>query len=138
MVTSISAEILRGIAATESHFRSTVVGDNGYSHGMFQLHSNWHEYRVEKWGEFDPFNPYEAIIIAGKIMAKNLAAFNGDWHNAIAAYRQGISGVRRNGATCWYVNRVLNWREDVAKMQSFFLFMGITETYEKDVFSSKQ
>ena len=129
-VTGVPAEILRGIAAAESDFRRAVIGDYGYSLGMFQLHKNWHEYRVAKWGEFDPFNPYEAAIIAGRILARNLAAFNGDWHKAIAAYRQGVTGVRRNGATAWYVERVLNWRECEGRMRSFVLFMRNATTWE--------
>ena len=130
-VTGIPAEILRGIASAESDFRRTVIGDYGYSLGMFQLHSDWHESRAAKWGDFDPFNPYEAAIIAGRILAHNLAAFDGDWRKAIAAYRQGVTGVRQNGATCWYVDRVLNWRECYNRMMSFFVFSRTSATGEK-------
>ena len=126
-ITGVPAEILRGIAAAESDFRRTVIGDYGYSLGMFQLHNNWHESRVAKWGDFDPFNPDEAAIIAGRILAYNLAAFGGDWRKAIAAYRQGVTGVRRNGATCWYVDRVLNWRDCTHRMTAFLRFSEISE-----------
>jgi hypothetical protein len=127
-VTGFSAEVLRGIAATESHFKAGEVGDNGMSLGMFQLHSRWHESRVEKWGEFDPTDPYESVIIAGRIMQENLSAFDGDLKMAIAAYRQGVSGVQKWGISQWYVDAVLNWRNDPEKMMSFSLFCGITDT----------
>ena len=129
-VTGCSAEVLRGIAGAESHFTEMAVGDNGLSHGMFQLHSQWHDYRVEKYGEFDPFDPADAAIIAGYIIQENLRAFKGDLRLAIAAYRQGVAGVLQKGATDWYVDSVLLWRNDPQKMLAFFIFQGITDTGE--------
>jgi hypothetical protein len=67
-VTGFSAEVLRGIAATESHFRTGAIGDDGMSFGMFQLYSRWYESRAKKWGEFDPTDPFESAVIAGRIM----------------------------------------------------------------------
>jgi hypothetical protein len=127
-VTGFSAEVLRGIAATESHFRVKAVGDDGMSLGMFQLHSRWYESRVEKWGYFDPTDPYESVVIAGRIMQENLSAFNGDLRMAIAAYKQGVRGVQERGVIQRYVDDVLNWRNDPEKMLFFFLFCGITDT----------
>jgi hypothetical protein len=127
-VTGFSAEILRGIAATESCFKVKAVGDDGMSIGMFQLHSKWHESRVEKWGEFDPTDPFESAVIAGWIMQENLIAFNGDLRTAIAAYRQGVSGVTKRGVIQQYVDDVLNWRNNPEKVSSFFIFCGIMNT----------
>ena len=132
MITGCSAEVLRGIAGAESDFTVKAIGDNGLSHGMFQLHSQWHSYRVEKYGEFDPFDPADAAIVAGYIIQENILAFKGDLRLAIAAYRQGVTGVIRKGATDWYVDRVLQWRNDPEKMLAFFLFMGITNLGEED------
>jgi hypothetical protein len=129
-VTGFSAEILRGIAATESHFRTGAVGDDGMSFGMFQLHSKWHDSRVEKWGEYDPVDPFESTVIAGYIMQENLDAFDGNLNLAIAAYKQGVTGVRKNGVIQWYVDDVLNWRNNPEKVLSLFLFCGITESEE--------
>jgi 8-oxo-dGTP pyrophosphatase MutT (NUDIX family) len=123
-VTGFSAEALRGIAATESHFKVNAVGDGGMSLGMFQLHSRWHESRVEKWGEFDPIDPFESAVIAGRIMQENLIAFNGDLRMAISAYKQGVKGVNENGVIDWYVDAVLNWRNDSKKSR---LFLSSTE-----------
>jgi hypothetical protein len=125
-VTGFSAEVLRGIAATESRFKVKAVGDGGMSFGMFQLHSRWHESRVEKWDDFDPTDSFESAVIAGRIMQENLVALNGDLRKAIAAYRQGVSGVLKRGVIQWYVDDVLNWRNDPEKMLSFFIFCGIT------------
>jgi hypothetical protein len=127
LITGFSAEILRGISATESHFRVNAIGDGGMSLGMFQLHSRWHESRVEKWGEFDPADPFESAVIAGRIMQENLDAFNGDLRLAIAAYKQGVAGVRKCGPIQWYIDDVLGWRKDTEKMLSFSLFCGITD-----------
>jgi hypothetical protein len=126
-VTGCSAEILRGIAGAESHFTVTAVGDKGQSHGMFQLHSRWHDSRVEKYGDFDPFDPADAAIIAGYIIQENLRLFGGDLRKAIAAYRQGVTGVNQNGITSWYVDDVLFWQKDQKKVLAFFVFRGITE-----------
>jgi hypothetical protein len=126
-ITSCPAEVLRGIAGVESHFTVTALGDNGQSLGMFQLHSRWHDYRVEKYGEFDPFDPADAAVIAGYIIQENLKSFNGDLRLAIAAYKQGVTGVNRNGVIEWYVDEVLTWRSDEEKILSFFIFQGITD-----------
>lgn len=127
LTTGFSAEILRGIAAAESRFSVKAVGDGGMSLGMFQLHSRWHESRVKKWGEFDPVDPFESAVIAGWIMQENLREFNGDLRTAVAAYRQGVKGVKKNGVADWYVDEVLNWQNDPEKIVFFFNFRGITK-----------
>jgi hypothetical protein len=127
-VTGFSAEALRGLAAIESDFRTDAIGDDGMSLGMFQLHSRWYEVRVEKWGEFDPSDPFESAVVAGLIMRENLAAFDGDLRMAVAAYRQGIQGVKDAGVVGRYADLVLNWRCIPEKMQSFSIFCGITYT----------
>jgi soluble lytic murein transglycosylase-like protein len=126
-VTGFSAEILRGIAATESRFKAKAVGDDGMSFGMFQLHSRWYESRAEKWGEFDLTDPFESAVIAGRIMQENLIALNGDLRMAIAAYRQGVSGVLKRGVTQWYVDDVLNWRGNSQKVVSYIQFSSASE-----------
>jgi hypothetical protein len=133
LITGFSAEILRGIAATESHFGVEAVGDGCMSLGMFQLHSRWHESRVEKWGEFDPTDPFESVVIAGRIMQENLSAFDGDLRMAIAAYKQGVRGVKENGVIDWYVEEVLNWRRNSQKVSSYVQFISASEGYYKTV-----
>ena len=97
--------VLRGIAFAESSERDDAIGDGGQSIGRFQLREIYHEARAARWGEYDPRDPTEAGIIAGRIIMDNLAQL-GDLDLAIAAFRQGVEGVRRDGATAWYVERV--------------------------------
>ena len=97
--------VLRGIAFAESSERDDATGDGGESIGRFQLREIYHEARAARWGEYDPRDCVQAGIIAGFIIMENLAAL-GSLDLAIAAYRQGVEGVRRDGATEWYVERV--------------------------------
>ena len=97
--------VLHGLAFAESSERDDAIGDGGQSIGRYQLREIYHEARAARWGEYDPRDPTEAGIIAGLIYMENLAAL-GNEDDAIAAYRQGIGGVRKNGATEWYVERV--------------------------------
>jgi hypothetical protein len=107
-VTGCPAWILRGIAMTESSCNPSKVGDDGISIGMFQINETFHEERARKYGEYNPLNPEQAILIAGHIMAHNLKVFRNP-RNAIAAYRQGVAGVIKNGRTDWYVNKVIKY-----------------------------
>ena len=105
-ITGCPAFILYGIASAESDFTANAIGDGGKSLGMFQINETFRDIRVAKYGEYNPFNPIDSAIIAGFIMAENLAEF-GDYHQAICAYRQGIGGVKKNGAMTWYSEKVL-------------------------------
>lgn len=105
IITGAPEEILRGLAFAESSGLDSAIGDGGESIGRFQLREIYHEARAARWGEYDPRDPEEAAIIAGRILMDNLAQL-GDMDLAIAAYRQGVAGVRRDGATGWYVERV--------------------------------
>lgn len=104
-LTGAPAAILRGIARAESAERDDATGDGGESVGRFQLREVYRAERVAKWGEYDPRDPREAAIIAGRIYMEALAAL-GSEDLAIAAHRQGITGVRENGPTAWYIERV--------------------------------
>ena len=105
-ITGCPAWILYGIASAESDFTANAIGDGGKSLGMFQINETFRDIRVAKYGEYNPFNPIDAAIIAGFIMMENIAEF-GDYHQAICAYRQGITGVLENGAMTWYSEKVL-------------------------------
>lgn len=104
-LTGAPAWILKGIAVTESNERYTAVGDDGKSKGMMQLNEAFHEERAKKYGEYDPFNPLESLIVSGKLYIDNLRIL-GSQDLAIAAHRQGIDGVRKYGASEWYVKKV--------------------------------
>lgn len=105
IVTGAPADILRGIAITESNENDRAIGDDGISKGRMQINETFHNERAEKYGDYDPFNPLDAAIIAGYIFMENLSRLK-DSDSAIAAHRQGIRGVRKNGPAAWYVKRV--------------------------------
>jgi len=104
-VTGAPAEILHGIACAESNEDDGAIGDQGRSRGRFQINEDFREERVRLYGEYDPHDPGQAAILAGRIYMDNLARL-GNEADAIAAHRQGATGVKRNGATLWYVERV--------------------------------
>lgn len=99
------AAILRGIARAESDETDSAIGDDGISIGRMQLNERFHALRAAAWGEYDPRNPFDAIRIADHILQDDYGYFH-SWPLAVAAYRQGIAGVLRDGATMWYVERV--------------------------------
>lgn len=105
-ITGCPEYILRGIAFAESTFRADAVGDDGMSLGRYQINEKYHEYYAEQYGEYNPFCPLESAILTGRIFMDNLLAL-GNIEDAIAAHRQGRTGVRNNGRTQWYVDRVL-------------------------------
>ena len=105
-ITGCPSFILYGIASAESDFTANAIGDGGKSLGMFQINETFRGLRVQKYGEYNPFNPIDAAMIAGFIMAENMTVFE-NYHQAICAYRQGITGVQQNGAITWYSEKVL-------------------------------
>jgi hypothetical protein len=84
-----------------------------------QINETFRAERVRAWGEYDPHNCFDAVRIADRIWQENAKAFSSrpmrgppeTWARqredlTIAAYRQGVAGVLRNGPTMWYVERV--------------------------------
>ena len=104
-ITGAPATILQATARTESGERDDAIGDGGISRGRFQLNELYRSWRVSRYGDYDPCDPYSAAVIAGRIYVDNLARL-GDPELAIAAHRQGAGGVERYGPTRWYVERV--------------------------------
>lgn len=104
----IPARILAGIAFAESSFRADPHHPDPLDRGMFGLHESQaiRAERVARFGEYDPLDPGQAARVAAGILAEHRETFR-DWRLAIAAYRQGAAGVRRDGAAEWYVVRVL-------------------------------
>lgn len=103
--TGAPAWILRGIAFAESSERDDAIGDDGESIGRFQFRRAFQAERDAKYGALDPRDPIQSAILAGLVYMDNLRAL-GSVELAIAAHRQGVAGVRRDGASGWYVERV--------------------------------
>jgi hypothetical protein len=109
VLTGAPAGILHGIACAESDENDAAIGDQGRSRGRFQINEDFRAERVRLYGEYDPHDATEAAILAGRIYMANLARL-GNEADAIAAHRQGVNGVKRNGAAMWYVERVYRGR----------------------------
>lgn len=102
--------VLRGIHGAESSFGEDMNHPDPNDVGEYGLHETpeIHSERSGEWGEYDASDSVEASIIAGFIIMDALDRL-GDMDYAIAAYRQGVAGVRRDGPTSWYVERVMNY-----------------------------
>lgn len=109
-ITGAPAHILRGIAIAESNEDDAAIGDDGISKGRMQINELYHEERAKKYGEYNPHDPQESVVLAGFILMENLARL-GNMDTAIAAYRQGVFGVKENGPTQWYIDKVKEAQE---------------------------
>ena len=84
--------VLARTAYRESGFNPNEIGDNGTSIdlGMFQFNNRYLGWFCEKYGEFDPMNPYEAVEVAAQHLAW-LHEQTGNWPDAIAAWNCGLT-----------------------------------------------
>lgn len=103
--TIVPPALLRAVARAESSERDNAVGDDGVSIGRYQLNERYHAERARLYGEYNPRDPLAAGYVAARILESNYRRL-GSWPLAVAAYRQGVRGVRERGATWWYVERV--------------------------------
>lgn len=106
ITTGVSSTVLRGLACAESSEDDNAIGDDGHSVGRYQWHDRYIDYYQERYGYFDPRDPLMSSVRAAQVLADNLDDL-GDLRLAIAAHRQGATGVRNNGESAWYVDRVM-------------------------------
>ena len=113
-ITGAPAEILQGFHFAESSYGLNVNHPNQFDRGEFGLHETEaiHTERAKKWGEYNPDCPLQSAIIAGYIYMEHLEVL-GNQEDAIAAYKQGRTGLKRDGRADWYVKRVLNCPERI-------------------------
>lgn len=107
LVTGAPHEIVEGLAFAESSKGRNLNHPDPHDVGVFGLHETYHDERAARWGEYHADNATESAIIAGRIIMHNYRIL-GDMDLAIAAYKQGVEGVRRNGPERWYIERVKN------------------------------
>ena len=107
-LTGCPVEILYGIAFAESTGNQWAIGDDGISLGRFQINEKYHAERARLYGEYNPFDPLATAILTGRLYIDNLRTL-GTRDRAIAAHRQGCTGVKKNGVDKEYVSRVLNY-----------------------------
>ena len=106
-VTGTSADTLKALAVVESGENDSAIGDDGVSLGRFQINETYREWNVSTFGDYDPSDPYSAAVLAGQLYQYNRARL-GTHYRAIAAHRQGARGVKKNGPSHWYVERVIS------------------------------
>lgn len=106
ITTGASSAVLKGLARAESDEDDTAVGDDGHSVGRYQWHDRYLADYQRRFGDFDPLDPLMSSVRAGQSLVANEAAL-GCVRLAIAAHRQGRAGVLADGASEWYVRRVM-------------------------------
>ena len=105
-VTGTSASILKALAIAESSEADSAIGDDGVSFGRFQINETFREWNIATFGDYNPTDPYSSAALAGRLYQYNRARL-GTHYRAIAAHRQGARGVKKNGPSHWYVERVI-------------------------------
>lgn len=106
ITTGASSVVLRGLARAESDELDCAIGDDGHSIGRYQWHDAYLQWYKDTYGDFDPRDPLMSSVRAGQSLVANEAAL-GCLEMAIAAHRQGRTGVLADGASEWYVRRVM-------------------------------
>lgn len=108
MLTGCPVEVIKGICFAESSLGANVDHPDPNDVGWFGLHERpaFHKERARRYGEYNARLPLDSAIMAGRIYVANLAAL-GNKADAIAAHKQGRTGVKRDGRAQWYVDRVL-------------------------------
>lgn len=99
--------VLQGLHYAESSCGTNLNHPDPNDVGEYGLNQRFQEERDRKFGRLDPREPVQAGILAGLIIMDNLAQL-GDIDLAIAAYKQGPTGVREDGPLAWYVERVIS------------------------------
>jgi len=106
ITTGASSAVLSGMACAESNEDDNAIGDNGHSIGRYQWHDRYLAWYREQYGDFEPRDPLMSSVRSGQSLVANEAAL-GCVELAIAAHRQGVQGVKDDGASEWYIKRVL-------------------------------
>jgi hypothetical protein len=105
--------LLYGTRMAESGGKDNAVGDDGISIGSMQLNEQYRSDRVKLCGyEYDPHDTYDALYVAALIYKQNVKVYGVNVRQLIASYRQGVTGVNKNGITSEsYVDRVIFYAE---------------------------
>jgi hypothetical protein len=107
ITTGASSVTLKGFCFAESSLGTNLKHSDPFDRGWFGLHETpaIHAERARMYGEYDADNPTQAAYIAGRNYMDNLSILGReDW--AIAAHKQGPTGVRRDGVDREYVAKV--------------------------------
>jgi soluble lytic murein transglycosylase-like protein len=104
----IDPSLLYGVISQESAFNPNAVSSAG-AEGLAQIMPE----NFASLGVSNPFDPVQSINAGAKLLSENLATFNGNTVDAIAAYNAGSAAVEQYGGippyaqTQNYVQKVL-------------------------------
>ena len=88
-------EILESVAWVESKFNPYALSPeraDGYCDmGMFQINSQFLDWFMQRYGDFDPLDPGAAIKVAALHLNWLYGKYR-NWYNVILAYNAGITG----------------------------------------------
>jgi hypothetical protein len=112
--TIVNPKLLQAISIVESNEIKEAIGDKGFSRGQFQLYErdDIRIERVNKWGFYNPHDPYESGCIAALYLQDCLNAFPNDLDKGISAYNKGIGGTKIS-VNYIYVNKVKKALENI-------------------------
>ena len=83
----VPTSILMGVAQTESSMNPNAKAKTSHAEGLMQLIPKFYP-------NVDPLDPSQAIPAAAQTLAQNYKHF-GNWHDAIQAYHDGVTGWER-------------------------------------------
>jgi soluble lytic murein transglycosylase-like protein len=101
----VPVHIVMGVILVESEGTALCASayrkDGFRDEGIMQLNSKYLKEFATWYNRGKPINPFapkEAIPVGVKILAYNYSVY-GNWIEALAAYKQGVYGVQKNGVT---------------------------------------
>ena len=94
-VNKISPALVMAIIERESDCNANAVGDNGKSLGLMQIQPKWHQWRADKLGCKDWYNPYDNVAVGIDILSDLFGKYGDDVYSVLMAYNGGPSYVAR-------------------------------------------
>lgn len=105
----VAPSLIFAIMERESNFNPNCVGDSGNSLGIMQIQPKWHQWRADKLGCLDWFNPYDNATVGIDIVAGLFEKYGDDVYMVLMAYNGGSSYANRlssNGKISDYAIKV--------------------------------
>ena len=92
---NVAPSLIFAIIERESNFNFNCVGDSGNSLGVMQIQPKWHQWRADKLGCLDWFNPYDNATVGIDIIAGLFEKYGDDVYMVLMAYNGGSSYANR-------------------------------------------
>ena len=100
----ISSALVMAIIERESDFNALEVGDDGDSLGLMQIQPKWHQWRMDKLGGSDWFNPYDNVTVGVHILTELFHKYGDDVYMVLMAYNGGCAYAERMSEQGEYSN----------------------------------